>query len=141
MKGKYSLTSLYHITLHLLQVNLVFMFMNFLDILFSSALLLYPQLTCEGNSYLRCLPFLLNNYLANILVIHIKFPYLYESDRPDRRIPFIAVFNIVTLILYGGLACPLNLGWTETFKPFSSVILVNRKTRKGSIVSNNSKNE
>ena len=114
--------------------------MTIADVFLCSSFLIYPQLTCEGNTYLRCLPFLLNSYFANILIFMIKFPNLYESDRPDRRIPFIAAFNILTLTVYGGLASPLNLAWMETFKPFSKVLLVNKKqSRRNSIVSKNSK--
>lgn len=130
-KTEHYCTVLFYILLFLLlQVNWVFMFMTLVDLFFCSSFLIWPLLTCEGNTYIRCLPFLFNSYLANILIFTIKFPNLYESERPDRRIPFIAVFNIMTLTLYGGLAGPLHLAWMETFKPFSAVVLVNRKEKE-----------
>lgn len=107
------------------------MYMTLADIFICSSFLLFPRLTCTGNTYIRCLPFLLNSYPANIIIYFIKFPNLYELDRPDKRIPLIAVFNIMTLTMYGGLAGPLNLAWMETFKPFSIVVLVNRKEVEG----------
>ena len=110
------------------------MFMILVDILFCTFFLMFPRLTCVGNTYIRCLPFLLNSYLSNLLIFTIEFPNLYVIERPDRRIPFIAVFNIFNLTMYGGLAGPLNLAWMETFKPFSKVVLVNRKVRMNSTV-------
>ena len=114
--------------------------MTVLDAFFCGLLLMLPNLTCSGNTYGKCFPFILNSYTCNLLIFCIKLPGLFENDRPDRRMPFIAIYNICALLMYGGLACPLNLAWMETFKPFSKVILVSKKfsvsQRKNSTVSN-----
>lgn len=93
----------------------------------SIALLCFPELTCEGNTYLKCFPFIANAYLSNLAYYYVLLPSLVDSERPDRRIPRMAFFNIINLIMFGGLASPLNLAWTETFKPFAIVILKNRR--------------
>lgn len=108
-------------------MSYLYIFMTFSDAFMTIGFLCFPEITCEGNSYLKCLPFIVNAYLANLVFFYIRLPSLIDSDRPDRRIPRMAFFNIVNLILFGGLASPLNLAWTETFKPFSIVILKNRK--------------
>ena len=108
-------------------MSYLFVFMTLLDVFITSTFLLLPELTCEGNTYLKCLPFIINAYLSNLVFYYARLPSLIDSDRPDRRIPRMAFFNIINLIMFGGLASPLNLAWTETFKPFSIVILKNRR--------------
>ena len=83
--------------------------MTVLDAFFCGLLLMLPNLTCSGNTYGKCFPFILNSYTCNLLIFCIKLPGLFENDRPDRRMPFIAIYNICALLMYGGLACPLNL--------------------------------
>lgn len=100
--------------------------MTVFDVVFCSFFLIFPRLTCEGNCYLKCLPFVVNSYFCNIIVYHLKINHL-PPDTEDKRIPFIAILNILTLLMYGGLASPLNMAWMETFKPFSIVVLKNRR--------------
>ncbi len=104
----------------------MFMASCLLDIVFCAAFLIFPKLTCEGNTYIKCLPFIINAYCGNLIVFSVNLSNLI-SQTPDERIPLISFLNIFALIMYGGLACPLNLAWMETFKPFAKVILISKK--------------
>lgn len=88
-------------------------------------------MTCEGNTYLKGLPFIVNSYLSNFLGYFVRLPLLITDERPDRRVPQIVAMMIGSLLMYGGMASPLNLAWMETFKPFARVIIL--KKREGSI--------
>ena len=61
-----------------------------------------------------------------MIVYYLKIDHL-PADTEDKRIPYIAVLNILSLLMYGGLASPINMAWMETFKPFSIVVLKNRR--------------
>lgn len=103
--------------------------MTLTDAVFCACFLIFPTLTSEGNTYLKCLPFAINSYLSNIVFYAVKSTDL-NDESGEKRIPFIVAFNILALLMYGGMACPLNLAWMETFKPFSIVVM----RRKASIV-------
>lgn len=104
--------------------------MTLVDFLFSIVFLGAPRMTCEGNTYLKGLPFIINSYAANLMFYFIRLPEVIENDRPDHRIPYMVSMMIGSLLMYGGLASPLNLAWMETFKPFSRVVVLKKQQQQ-----------